>query len=1615
MSEEKKNIIIQESALTTNEDDNDGGKNINGQEDMEDMDGGAKAKGAKAKGAEESEEEAKKEEEEEPKEQKEAKEAKQKKVKEKKSGNKKLGLDVGEQGEKGEKSSAAAAASDENEMSQLLNETIPWNIIDKLFSDNPNILVAHQLDSYNEFISNGISQIFKEHNPIVFQKEKNPQTDVYKHISRFYLGGKTGDKIYYGKPVIYDETGTTSRVHYMYPNEARLRNMTYGVTIHYDVDVEFEQEEQQQQEASEAVSSSTKKFTKTVTLPQILLGKFPIMVHSNLCMLSGLPKDVIYNMGEDKSDHGGYFIIDGKEKLIVSQEMFADNMLYTRVRSDDDKYSHSIEIRTVSEDTSKPERKLRVYMVAPTPRYTNNQIVVEIPNVKKPIPLFILMRALGVISDYDIIETCLLNMAENRDLIELFRPSVHDANKIFTQRAAIEYIGVFIKGKSVVQAQNILMNFFLPQIGELNFQSKAFFLGYMVNKLVRLKAKIDIPIDRDSFKYKRIKIPGKMLHSLFNEYYAQQIKRIRTLLDFKYNYNYAVYQENFTDIVKEYDDIFKDRIVEDGLRRAFKGNWGGSEFTKEAGIVQDLNRLSYNSAISHLRKVNLPLDDSAKVIKPRLLHGSQWCLMDPVDVPDSGLQKHFAISTHVTNGCKGSDMIRWLINEPGINLLSLEKYPKDFLYYQTKVFVNGSWVGVVSEPEDVVHKIKTCRRLSMIPIYISCSWDIQMREINIFTDGGRPCRPAYYYDPAKKMFAFQSKSILKLLTTRKFSWNHIVGGFGIKKINHNSFFTTTDMTNIVKLYDDVPESITFEKMMNRAAVVEYIDASEENNTLFAFRPDDKVKPGSAQFTHSDIHPSLMFGVMGNLISFPENNQLPRNVFSCSQSKQAVSMYNTSFLQRFDKMGVVLNNGQIPLVKTRYLKYFNDEQNPYGQNAMVAIMSYNGYNVEDSILFNEGSIKRGLFRTSYYNMYETREESKQSSGDRIDTRVLNMNDYQQKNAITNAGRGEGYDYSNLDSNGLIIENTPVSEKSVLIGQVVSESKNAEGKVVDASIRPKKGQIGYVDKTYITEGSNPDIPSRIAKVRIREDRAPNIGDKFASRCGQKGTVGLIIPEQDMPFTSDGIRPDLIINPHAFPSRMTIGQFVETIMAKACVIYGAFGDCTAFVNLGNKHETFGNMLLKENYSSNGTQILYNGITGEQIESEIFIGPTYYMRLKHMVKDKINFRARGPNTNLTRQPVQGRANDGGLRIGEMERDGIIGHGAAHFLQESMLIRGDIYYMAICNKTGMTAIYNPDNDVFMSPMADGPIEFNDALTDNPKLVNITRFGRSFSIVQIPYSFKLLIQELQTMNCVMRIITEDNINQIESMSFSNNYKLLSGEKSIESVDTSLMKGGGKKNDNNYDDGVQLLIPSDSTMDSYDASLQQGGYEDATMDSQNDAQNDQENDEQNGGRQQQQQPQPMTQNIVMNCNPNSSKNPNHDTNLEATSTENMGKEWIKMIEPESKKEYYYNEKTKDTMWYEPNPGKDYDLRPPNGWYTVTVGGHDYYHNPQKNLIKMPEDVTPADANPVNEDENTGKDSSTHDDNDSTPSILMVQKTDEVKENEDGSSSSSDSSGTKKIII
>jgi len=662
--------------------------------------------------------------------------------------------------------------------------------------------------------------------------------------------------------------------------------------------------------------------------------------------------------------------------------------------------------------------------------------------------------------------------------------------------------------------------------------------------------------------------------------------------------------------------------------------------------------------------------------------------------------------------------------------------------------INGSWVGVLTNPQETMRIIKKYKRNGLLPVYTSISWNIKKKEILVYTDSGRLCRPVFYIENNKP--SFKKREILEKINEKKFTWEELIIGFAKKK-DTNFKINNCNIYEIDELY----ETTSFDDLKNTQGIIEYLDTSEEETSLISSDYDfNESKP----YTHIDIHPSLLLGVMGNQIVFPENNQLPRDLFSCGQSKQAVSLYSSNFFTRIDKMGVVLNYGQIPLIKSRYLQFINNEQHPYGENVIVAIMVYGGYNVEDSILFNEGSVKRGLFRTTYYNMYESREENSKVGENSIDSHFQNI---EEANIDSTKF---GYDYSYLDKYGLIKENTEMDDKKVVIGKVQTNLLNPN-QPRDVSIYPKKGQLGFVDKTFMTEDEEG---FRLAKVRIREERVPAIGDKFCSRCGQKGTVGLVIPEENMPFTQDGIKPDIIINPHALPSRMTIGQLVETLMGKACINIGGYGDCTAFINKGSKHELFGKALTQNGFNKSGNEILYNGMTGEQLQADIFIGPTYYMRLKHMVKDKINYRARGPIQQLTRQTVGGRANDGGLRIGEMERDGVIAHGAAGFLQESMLYRGDEYFMAVCNNSGTIAIYNKSQNIFLSPMADGPIKFNESIDKNLNIENVSKFGRSFSILKIPYSLKLLIQELQAMNIQLRIITEANVEQLTNMGYSKN-------------------------------------------------------------------------------------------------------------------------------------------------------------------------------------------------------------------------------------------------------
>jgi DNA-directed RNA polymerase II subunit RPB2 len=1230
---------------------------------------------------------------------------------------------------------------------------ISWNIIHQMFEDNPYLLVNHHLTSYNHFFKNGIFKIFKDNNPIRFKErieaESKSEVEEKSREILIYMGGKEGNELYFGKPVIYDDNYS----HYMYPNEARLRNMTYGTTIHYNVDCEMIQYDE---EGNKNVISHK--------IEKIYLGRFPIMLHSDLCILKDLPREVRYNMGECKNDLGGYFIIQGKEKTVVTQEKFSDNMLYIRKHTALDKYLFSVEIKSVSEDPSKPIRYTSIRIVAPSESYTNLQLVVDVPNVRTPVPLFILLRALGFESDKKIIQTCILDMEKNKRYIPLFIPSIHDANLIFTQQNALEYIALLTKRKTISGVYDILINYFLPHIGETNLLDKAYFIGFMVFKLLKVYVKAEPVTDRDNFKFKRVELSGVLIYDLFREYYLIQKQHIALNIDKLYYYHSKESASDFSSLIlNNTNDIFKNRIVETGFQKAFKGNWGATPNTKRPGVIQDLNRLSWNSFMNHLRKVNLPLDASAKVVGPRLLHPSQWGIIDYLDTPDGGnigLHKHLAIGAVATTGSSTSEFIKWIMNH--FPILSLSECNDIILANYTKVIINGNWIGTINNPIENTYKLQTLKRNGVISIYTTITFSYTDNIISIYTDAGRLMRPIYYIDNITKLPSFLTRYVQDI-STDDIPWKNIVYGFDDENKSKGEI-TMED----------------YSKWAKTKSIVEYVDADQEENMMILNLHHTNIAPFQKKFyTNIEIHPSLCLGMLGNLIPFPESNQLPRNLFSCVQSKQGVSLYSSNYVNRFDKAAVVMNEGQIPLTKTRYLNYFNRCEQPYGVNTIVAIMSLNGYNVEDSIIVNEGSIKRGLFRTSYFSTYETKEDIEKGE----ETYKTIFSNTENKN-IKNLKRGADYNF--LDENGLIKPETVMDDKIVMVGRFTSSVGGSDDNVYsDSSILPKKGQLGVVDKVVITEGEEG---YRYAKVKIREERMPNFGDKLGSRIGQKGTVGCILSEADMPYTENGLKPDLIINPHAIPSRMTIGQLYETVLSKIGCMIGGYGDCTAMLGQNADKQTISNSLTQMGFHSSGNEVMYNGMNGLQLNSDIFIGPTYYMRMKHMTKDKINYRGTGPRTVLTRQSVDGRANDGGLRIGEMERDALIGNGMSHFLSESFLKRGDEYYVAICNQTGMIAIYNEAQNIFLSPFADGPIQFASGLEKDSfgmRIKTVSRFGRSFSIVKIPYSLKLLIQELQTMNVVTRIITDDNISQLSSLSYSDTFQSTIRVHSTESLETSM--------------------------------------------------------------------------------------------------------------------------------------------------------------------------------------------------------------------------------------
>lgn len=677
----------------------------------------------------------------------------------------------------------------------------------------------------------------------------------------------------------------------------------------------------------------------------------------------------------------------------------------------------------------------------------------------------------------------------------------------------------------------------------------------------------------------------------------------------------------------------------------------------------------------------------------------------PVETPEGqsiGVVKNIAMMTHITIPTQSTALYEYV--RPHILSVEDAKSPTE-LYEKVKVFVNGSWVGVAHNPMELYLNLKEKKYRGIINIYTSIIFDYSRLEIRICNDGGRLTRPVLRVRNNKALI---TPEIICRLKTKELNWNDL-------------------LTDCI-----LPESI-----------IEYIDVEEQYYSMIAMKCKEKylhhlLNSDSSllqkiKYTHCEIHPSTCLGVLASCIPFPHLNQAPRNTYQCAMAKQAIGISALNFDKRMDKTAYILNYPTRPLIDTRMMEFLQLNKIPSGCQIHVAIMSYTGYNQEDSVLINKGSIDRGLFLATIYHTEKDddkniiRDEIIRCPPDQKDTKCMKFGNY-----------------GKLNAHGFIPENTLVENRDILIAKKVpiKENRNDPTKKIkyeDQSKIFRTTEPTYVDMNYT--GRNGD-GCNFAKTRLRTLRKPMIGDKFASRSAQKGTVGNIIPECDMPFTKNGLRPDIILNPHAIPSRMTIAQLAETLLGKILLELGMFGDGTSFGELDVY--TIINELKRCGYESHGNEILYDGCTGEQLETDIFIGPVYYQRLKHMVNDKEHSRAMGPMVNLTRQPAEGRSRDGGFRIGEMERDVMIAHGMTKFCRERMYTVSDKYAVHVCKRCGMIATYNNGD---FGPMRAKP----DMVVHHCKTCNNTT---DFSYVEIPYAYKLMSQELQAINIVPRIITE---------------------------------------------------------------------------------------------------------------------------------------------------------------------------------------------------------------------------------------------------------------------
>ncbi|OJZ81479.1 hypothetical protein ASPFODRAFT_37284 [Aspergillus luchuensis CBS 106.47] len=1223
-----------------------------------------------------------------------------------------------------------------------------WTVISSFFDTKG--LVSQQLDSFDEFISSTMQELVEEQGQVTLDQTLPPSEDEVDPVvvRRYELKFGT---VMLSRPSVTEGDGATT---IMLPQEARLRNLTYASPLYLGVTKKImegrerlvaDRDEDDMGESNEdrkAHGTYLQWEQKELPADQakeetVFIGKMPIMLKSKYCILKDLSEQALYNWNECPYDSGGYFIINGSEKVLIAQERSAGNTVQVFKKAPPSPTPYVAEIRSAVEKGSRLLSQLSLKLFAkgdsakggfgPTIRST-------LPYVKTDIPIVVVFRALGVVSDEDILNHICYDRNDT-PMLEMLKPCIEEGFVIQDREVALDFIAKRGSSQSsmnherrVRYAREIMQKEFLPHISQSEGSEtrKAFFLGYMVHRLLQCALGRRDVDDRDHFGKKRLDLAGPLLANLFRVLFTRVTRDLQRYVQRCVETNREIYL----------NIGIKASTLTGGLKYALAtGNWGEQKkaASAKAGVSQVLSRYTYASTLSHLRRTNTPIGRDGKIAKPRQLHNTHWGLVCPAETPEGqacGLVKNLALMCYITVGTPSEPIIDFMIQR---NMEVLEEFEPQVTPNATKVFVNGVWVGIHRDPAHLVNTMLSLRRRNMISHEVSLIRDIREREFKIFTDAGRVCRPLYVVDNDPK-----SENCGSLVLNKEH----------IRKLEQDK---------------DLPPDLDPEDRRERyfgwdglvkSGVVEYVDAEEEETIMIVMTPEDleiskQLQAGYAlpeeelhdpnkrvrsilsqkahTWTHCEIHPSMILGVCASIIPFPDHNQSPRNTYQSAMGKQAMGVFLTNFDQRMETMANILYYPQKPLATTRSMEFLRFRELPAGQNAIVAIACYSGYNQEDSVIMNQSSIDRGLFRSLFYRTYTDSEKM-------VGLTVVERFEKPMRSDTIGMRKGT---YDKLDEDGIIAPGVRVSGEDIIIGKTAPLAPEAEElgqrtkahTKLDVSTPLRSTENGIVDQVLVST-SNDDL--KFVKVRMRTTKIPQIGDKFASRHGQKGTIGITYRQEDMPFTREGVCPDLIINPHAIPSRMTIAHLIECQLSKVSSLRGFEGDATPFTDV--TVDSISRLLREHGYQSRGFEVMYNGHTGRKLVAQVFLGPTYYQRLRHMVDDKIHARARGPTQILTRQPVEGRARDGGLRFGEMERDCMIAHGASAFLKERLFDVSDPFRVHICDDCGL-----------MTPVA----KLKKGLFECRLCNNKHRISQ----VHIPYAAKLLFQELASMNIAARMFT----------------------------------------------------------------------------------------------------------------------------------------------------------------------------------------------------------------------------------------------------------------------